>query len=81
MDVIVQVTVCRECYGLSLVAGACVQCDQIDDLLSHAAQTQGEVERLRSTREAEMEIDWWTQALPYLQWKWSQALPCLQQKW
>ncbi|KAK4827179.1 hypothetical protein QYF61_015141 [Mycteria americana] len=60
---------CRECLGLSLFthgsrADSCVRCDQVDDLLCMVAELREEVERLRSIREAEKEIDWWCQALP-----------------
>ncbi|GAB0205675.1 hypothetical protein GRJ2_003033100 [Grus japonensis] len=41
-----------------------MRCDQVDDLLSLVAELREEVERLRSIREAEKEIDWWSQALP-----------------
>ncbi|GAB0208750.1 hypothetical protein GRJ2_003340700 [Grus japonensis] len=39
------------------------------DLLSLVAELREEVERLRSIREAEREIDWWSQALPSLRQK------------
>ncbi|KAK4810652.1 hypothetical protein QYF61_007389 [Mycteria americana] len=64
-----QVSGCRECQGLSLFMDgssedSCVRCDQVDDLLCMVAELQEEVERLRSIREAEKEIDWWCHALP-----------------
>ncbi|KAK4826358.1 hypothetical protein QYF61_007952 [Mycteria americana] len=66
-----QVSGCRECQGLSLVTdgsseNSCVRCDQVDNLLSLVAELQEEVERLRSIRESEKEIDWWIHALPSL---------------
>ncbi|GAB0207986.1 hypothetical protein GRJ2_003264300 [Grus japonensis] len=69
-----QLSGCRECQSLSLVAdgsseNGCVRCDQVDDLLSLVAELHEEVERLRSIREAEREIDWWNQALPSLRQK------------
>ncbi|KAK4818855.1 hypothetical protein QYF61_020074 [Mycteria americana] len=45
---------------------SCVRCDQVDDLLCMVAELQEEVEKLRSVREAEKEIDWWCHALPPL---------------
>ncbi|PKU47384.1 hypothetical protein llap_2286 [Limosa lapponica baueri] len=36
----------------------CVRCEQVNDLLSLVAQLKDEVERLRSIRECEREIDW-----------------------
>ncbi|KAK4828521.1 hypothetical protein QYF61_026943 [Mycteria americana] len=45
-------------------ADSCVRCDQADDLLCMVAELREEVERLRSIREAEKEIDWWCHALP-----------------
>ena len=63
-----QVSGCRECLGLSLFThgshvDSCVRCDQVDDLLCMVAELWEEVERLRSIREAEKEIDWWCHAL------------------
>ena len=65
----VQVSDCRECLSLSLVPegsrqNSCVRCDQVDDLLSLVAEIKEKVERLRSIRECEREIDWWSHALP-----------------
>ena len=59
----VQVPGCRECLSLSVLLegrsdSACVRCDQLDDLLSLVAELKEEVERLRSIRECEREIDW-----------------------
>ncbi|GAB0208322.1 hypothetical protein GRJ2_003297900 [Grus japonensis] len=69
-----QLSGCRECQSLSLgmdgsSENSCVRCDQVDDLLSLVAELREEVERLRSIREAEKEIDWWSQALPSLRQK------------
>ncbi|KAK4829234.1 hypothetical protein QYF61_002499 [Mycteria americana] len=57
-----QVSGCRECLGLLLFthgsrADSCVRCDQVDDLLCMVAELREEVEKLRSIREAEKEID------------------------
>ncbi|PKU42578.1 death-associated protein 1 [Limosa lapponica baueri] len=52
----VQVTGCRECQDLLLVADdscetCCIRCEQIYDLLSVVAELKEEVERLRNNRE------------------------------
>jgi len=65
----VQVCGCRECLSLPLVSegsrqNTCVRCDQVHDLLSLVQELKEEVERLRSIRECEREIDWWSHALP-----------------
>ncbi|KAK4832349.1 hypothetical protein QYF61_021878 [Mycteria americana] len=75
-----QVSGCRECLGISLFthgsrADSCVRCDQVDDLLCMVAELREEVERLRSIREAEKEIDWWCQALPPLRQEQEQQQP------
>ncbi|KAK4815696.1 hypothetical protein QYF61_006679 [Mycteria americana] len=49
---------------LDVSAGISTWCNQVDDLLCMVAELREEVERLRSIREAEKEIDWWCQALP-----------------
>ncbi|GAB0208697.1 hypothetical protein GRJ2_003335400 [Grus japonensis] len=69
-----QLSGCRECLSLALAGDGsseigCLRCDQVDDLLSLVAELREEVERLRSIREAEREIDWWSQALPSLRQK------------
>ncbi|GAB0208393.1 hypothetical protein GRJ2_003305000 [Grus japonensis] len=69
-----QLSGCRERQSLALAEDGsseigCVRCDQADDLLSLVAELREEVERLRSIREAEKEIDWWSQALPSLRQK------------
>lgn len=45
----------------------CVRCEQRDDLLGIVAELKEEVERLRSIRGCEQEIDWWSNSVPYLQ--------------
>ncbi|KAK4831918.1 hypothetical protein QYF61_020295 [Mycteria americana] len=75
-----QVLGCREWLGLSLFthgsrADSCVRCDQVDDLLCMVAELREEVERLRSIREAEKEIDWWCHALPPLRREQEQQQP------
>ncbi|GAB0185452.1 hypothetical protein GRJ2_001010500 [Grus japonensis] len=64
-----QLSGCQECLNLALAGEGssetgCLRCDQVDDLLSLVAELHEEVERLRSIREAERDIDWWSQALP-----------------
>jgi len=59
----------KECLSLSLVLEGsrqyvCVRCDRVDDLLTLVAELKEEGERLRSIRECEWEIDWWSHALP-----------------
>jgi len=59
----VQVSGCRECLSLAIVPedsrdSGCVQCERVNDLLSLVAELKEEVERLRSIRECESEIDW-----------------------
>jgi len=43
-----------------------VRCDQLDYLLGLVAEIRDEVDRLRSIRESEQEIDWWSHALSSL---------------
>ncbi|GAB0178621.1 hypothetical protein GRJ2_000327400 [Grus japonensis] len=69
-----QLSGCRECLSLALAGEGtseigCLRCDHVDDLLSLVAELREEVERLRSIREAEREIDWWSQTLPSLKQK------------
>ncbi|PKU47774.1 death-associated protein 1 [Limosa lapponica baueri] len=64
----VQASGCRECQGLALAMegsgdNACVRCEQVNDLLSLVVELKEEVERLRTIRECEREIDWWAHAL------------------
>ncbi|RMB89236.1 hypothetical protein DUI87_34385 [Hirundo rustica rustica] len=70
-DASVQTHSCPECLSLSVASGAaveeaCLRREQVSDLLSLVAELREEVERLRSIRESEMEIDWWSSALPSL---------------
>lgn len=41
----------------------CVRCEQVDELLSLVVELREEVERLRTIRECEREIDWWSDSL------------------
>jgi len=64
----VQVSGCSECHQLALEAdnskgNNCIRCNQVDYLLCLVAELREEVDRLRSIREAEKEIDWWSRAL------------------
>jgi len=64
----VQVSVCSECQSLAFAVlgegdSTCVRCNQLNDLLSLVVDLKEEVERLRSIRECEREIDWWCQTL------------------
>ena len=64
-DAAVQVSGCRECLSLLLPTegsgnSTCVRCEQVEDLLSMVAELKEEVERLRTIRESEQEIDWWS---------------------
>ncbi|KFR02209.1 hypothetical protein Y956_05133, partial [Nipponia nippon] len=66
-----QVSGCRECQSLALVMEGsrdttCVRCEQVGDLLSMVAELKEEVARLRSIRECEREINWWSHPLPSL---------------
>ena len=67
-DASVQVSGCSECQSLTFAAlgegdSTCVRCDQLNDLLSLVVDLKEEVERLRSIKECEREIDWWCQTL------------------
>ena len=67
-NVAVQVSGCRECQSLLLPRedgkdATCVRCEQVDELLSLVVELREEVERLRSIRECEWEIDWWSDSL------------------
>ena len=64
----VQVRSCSKCLSLLLpVKGGrdstSVRCEQADDLLSMVAELKEEVERLRSIRECEQKIEWWSNTL------------------
>ena len=61
----VQVSGCRECQSLLLPRedgkdATCVRCKQVDELLSLVVELREEVERLRTIRECEWEIDCWS---------------------
>jgi len=76
----VQVSGCRECLSLALVPedsrdNGCVRCDQVNDLLSLVAELKEKVERLRSIRDCEREIDWWSPSLPSLSPRQQEAAP------
>jgi len=76
----VQVSGCRECLSLALVPedsrdSSCVRCEQVNDLLSLMAEPKEQVERLRSVRECEREIDWWSSTLPSLRQRQQEAAP------
>ena len=67
-NVAVQVSGCRECQSLLLPRedgkdATCVRCKQVDELLSLVVELREEVERLRTIRECEREIDWWSDSL------------------
>ena len=40
-----------------------LRCEQVDELLSLVVELREEVERLRTIRECEWEIDWWSDSL------------------
>ena len=59
----VQVSGCSECQSLAFAVlgeggNTCVRCDQVNDLLNLVVDLKEEVERLRSIKECEREIDW-----------------------
>lgn len=61
-------SVAGTCLSLALIwmdsrDDTCVQCDQVDDLLSLVAKLKEEGEKLRTTRECEKEIDCWSHIL------------------
>ena len=64
----VQVLGSRGCLSLSILSEGTsdnngVRCNQPDDLLSLVVELKEEVERLRSIRECERELDWWSNTL------------------
>ena len=68
----VQVSGCGECLVLSLLQEGsqdttCVQCEQVEDLLSLVVEVKWEVESLRSIWHCGKGIDWWSHTLPCLQ--------------
>jgi len=76
----VQVCGCRECLSLALVPegsrdSSCVQCDQVNGLLSLVAELKEEVERLRNIRKCEKEMDCWSHTLPSLRTRQQEAAP------
>jgi len=76
----VQVFGCRECLSLVLVPedsrdNCCVWCEQVNDLLSLAAELKEEVERLRNIGECEREMNWWSRTLPSLRPRQQEAAP------
>jgi len=61
-DASVQVPGCSECQSLAFAAlgegdSTCVRCDQLNDLLSLVVDLKEKVERLKSIKECEREID------------------------
>ena len=67
-DASAQVSGCSECQSLAFAVlgeedSRCVRCDQLNDLLSLVVDLKEEVERLRSIKECEREIDCWYQTL------------------
>ena len=53
----------------------CIRCDQLNDLLSLVIDLKEEVERLRTIKDCEREIDWWCQYLSALRsWHTAEAL-------
>ena len=67
-NVAVQVSGYRECLSLLLPGedrkdATYVRCKQVDELLSLVVELREEVERLRTIRECEREIDWWSDSL------------------
>ena len=59
----VQISGCSECQSLAFAVlgeggNTCVRCDQVNDLLNLVVDLKEEVERLRSIKECEREIDW-----------------------
>ena len=64
-NVAVQVSGCRECQSLLLPRedgkdATYVRCEHVDELLSLVVELREEVERLRTIRECEREIHWWS---------------------
>lgn len=67
----IQVPGCRECQSLALELddsrdNSCVKCNQADVLLIMVAALREEVERLRSIRDPEEKIGWWSHSRPSL---------------
>ena len=67
-NVVIHISSCSEYLSLlQPVKGSrdstCMRCEQLDDLLSVVVKLKVEVKRLRSIRECEQEIDWWSNNL------------------
>ena len=45
------------------VGHTCIRCDQLNNLLSLVIDLKEEIERLRTIKDCEREIDWWCQSL------------------
>ena len=68
----VQVSGSKEYLALSLLQEGswdttCVQCEQVDDLLSLVVELKEKLERLRSISDCAKGIDWWSCTLSSLQ--------------
>ena len=64
----VQVAGCWECLSLLLPGedgkdATCVRCEQLAELLNLVVELREEVGRLRTIRECEWEIDWWSDSV------------------
>ena len=64
-NVAVQVSGCRDCWSLLLPGdggrdSAFMRCEQVDELIQLVVELKKEVQRLRSIRECEQEIGWWS---------------------
>ncbi|KAJ7427228.1 hypothetical protein WISP_08875 [Willisornis vidua] len=64
-DAAVQVSGCTDCLSLELVPedsvrGAYVRCKKVNNLLRLVVELKEEAESLRSMKESEREIDWWS---------------------
>jgi len=64
-NVAVQVSGCRDCFSLLLSGeggrdSACVRCEQVDELIQLVVELKEEEQRLRTIRECEREINWWS---------------------
>jgi len=67
-DASTQVTGCVDCWSLAFAVPddgghTCIRCDQLNDLLSLVIDLKEEVERLRTIKDCEREIDRWCQSL------------------
>ena len=64
----VRVSGCRDCLRLLLPGeggrdSTYVRCEQVDELIQLVVELKEEVQRLRTIRECEWEIDWWSDSL------------------